>query len=89
MPALITFLHSLTNFTLNFYSSIGAPSLQDANTETCETFKSRSAPVIAKAQLSHNEELRKSKISWWRKLWDDDSPDSLTLESSGPEELNF
>lgn len=55
----------------------------------CEMFKSRSAPVIAKAQLSHNEALRNHKLSWWKKLWDGESHDNLHLESSGQEELNF
>jgi hypothetical protein len=65
--------------------------LQDASSETIDAFKSRSAPVIAKAQLSHNEELRRRREPWWKKLWDEDSTDGLhfDLKDNQEEQLNF
>ena len=68
-----------------------APTLQEVTPDILDAFTSRSAPVIARAQQCHNEEMRRLKLPWWKKLWDEDE-----LEGTGErpkadenEQLNF
>ena len=60
-------------------SSTGAPKLHEVTSDLLDSFTSRSAPVIARAQQCHNEEMRRFKLPWWKKLWDEDAVD-LTWE---------
>ena len=67
-----------------------APKLHDATPEMLDAFKSRSAPVMAKAQRSHKEDMRTYRLPWWKKLWEEDSVDPLAPKTTDPDlELNF
>ena len=68
-----------------------APTLQEVTPDILDAFTSRSAPVIARAQQCHNKDMRRLKLPWWKKLWDEDE-----LEGAGErpkadesEQLNF
>ena len=52
---------------------------------------SRSAPVIARAQQCHNEEMRQLKLPWWKKLWDEDEVEwtNKRMKAVDNEQLNF
>lgn len=68
-----------------------APQLHEVTNDILDAFTSRSAPVIARAQQCHNEEMRRLKLPWWKKLWDEDE---LEGTRGGPkpdetEQLNF
>ena len=72
-------------------SSTAAPKLHEVTSDMLDSFTSRSAPVIARAQQCHNEEMRRLKLPWWKKLWDEDAVD-LTGEkprAQKEEQLNF
>ncbi|KAM6945732.1 IQ calmodulin-binding motif-containing protein 1 [Aplochiton taeniatus] len=49
-----------------------APSLSEATEPDCQLFRSRSAPVAARARQSHNALLRSGRRPWWRTLGDED-----------------
>lgn len=51
---------------------LAAPKLQEVTPDVLDGFTSRSAPVIARAQQCHNEEMRRLKLPWWKKLWDEE-----------------
>lgn len=71
--------------------STAAPKLHEVTSDMLDSFTSRSAPVIARAQQCHNEEMRRLKLPWWKKLWDEDAVD-LTGDKPGAqkeEQLNF
>ena len=56
-----------------------------------DSFTSRSAPVIARAQQCHNEEMRGLKLPWWKKLWDEEEAEGLGERpgSQDDEQFNF
>ena len=71
-------------------ASSAAPKHHEFTTDMVDAFTSRSAPVIVKAQRCHNEDMRKHRLPWWKKLWEDDNVDPLTPRTKDPElELNF
>ncbi|KAJ7369736.1 IQ calmodulin-binding motif-containing protein [Desmophyllum pertusum] len=70
---------------------LAAPKLHEVTPDILDSFTSRSAPVIARAQQCHNEEMRRLKLPWWKKLWDEQEVDG-TGERPGAqddEQLNF
>lgn len=70
-----------------------APKLHEITPDMLDSFTSRSAPVIARAQQCHNEEMRKIKLPWWKKLWDEEEVDGTgakeNQETRDDEQLNF
>ena len=68
-----------------------APTLQEVTPDIQDAFTSRSAPVIARAQQCHNEEMRRLKLPWWKKLWDEDELEGTgeRLKADENEQLNF
>ena len=71
--------------------SAAAPKLHEVTPDMLDSFTSRSAPVIARAQQCHNEEMRRLKLPWWKKLWDEDRLDGPGDKPGTQEEeqLNF
>lgn len=71
--------------------SAAAPKLHEVTPDMLDSFTSRSAPVIARAQQCHNEEMRRLKLPWWKKLWDEDEADGPGEKpgAQGEEQLNF
>ena len=67
------------------------PKLHEVTPDVLDGFMSRSAPVIARAQQSHNEEMRQIKLPWWRKLWDEDEVEwtEKRTRAVDKEQLNF
>ena len=67
------------------------PKLHEVTPVVLEGFMSRSAPVIARAQQCHNEEMRQIKLPWWRKLWDEDEVEwtDKRTRAVDKEQLNF
>ncbi|XP_064826431.1 IQ calmodulin-binding motif-containing protein 1 [Oncorhynchus masou masou] len=51
---------------------LNAPSLSVATVTDCDVFRSRSAPVAARARQSHNALLQAGRLPWWKMLGDDD-----------------
>ncbi|KAJ7347145.1 IQ calmodulin-binding motif-containing protein, partial [Desmophyllum pertusum] len=47
---------------------LAAPKLYEVTPDILDSFTSRSAPVIARAQQCHNEEMRRLKLPWWKKI---------------------
>ncbi|XP_078378512.1 IQ calmodulin-binding motif-containing protein 1-like [Oculina patagonica] len=72
---------------------LAAPKLHEISPDVLDSFTSRSAPVIARAQQCHNEEMRKLKLPWWKKLWDEEEVDGTgareNQEARDNEQLNF
>ena len=70
-----------------------APKLHEITPDMLDSFTSRSAPVIARAQQCHNEEMRKLKLPWWKKLWDEEDADGTRARENqvelDDEQLNF
>ena len=70
-----------------------APKLHEITPDMLDSFTSRSAPVIARAQQCHNEEMRKLKLPWWKKLWDEEDVDETRARENqveqDNEQLNF
>lgn len=58
---------------------MNAPSLSDASTTDWELFRSRSAPVAARARQSHNAIIQAAKLPWWKTLGNKD--DLIGLDS--------
>ena len=69
----------------------GAPKLHEVTSDIFDAFTSRSAPVITRAQQCHNEEMRRLKLPWWKKLWDEDELEGTgeRLKAEDNERLNF
>ena len=77
-----------------FFVCIAAPKLGEAtlSPDVIGSFNSNSAPVVARAQWNHNEEMRRHKQPWWKKLWDETEnldPMASRLSRESDEELNF
>ncbi|XP_045553995.1 IQ calmodulin-binding motif-containing protein 1 isoform X4 [Salmo salar] len=51
---------------------LNAPSLSVATATDCDVFRSRSAPVAARARQSHNALLQAGRLPWWKMLGDGD-----------------
>ncbi|XP_020338012.2 IQ calmodulin-binding motif-containing protein 1 isoform X1 [Oncorhynchus kisutch] len=51
---------------------LNAPSLSVATVTDCDVFRSRSAPVAARARQSHNALLQAGRLPWWKMLGDGD-----------------
>lgn len=70
---------------------LAPPKLHEVTPDVLDGFMSRSAPVIARAQQSHNEEMRQIKLPWWRKLWDEDEVEwtEKRTRAVDKEQLNF
>jgi len=70
---------------------LGAPKLHEVTSDILDAFTSRSAPVITRAQQCHNEEMRRLKLPWWKKLWDEDELEGTgeRLKAEDNERLNF
>nr|XP_046191033.1 IQ calmodulin-binding motif-containing protein 1-like isoform X3 [Oncorhynchus gorbuscha] len=51
---------------------LNAPSLSVATVTDCDVFRSRSAPVAARARQSHNALLQSGRLPWWKMLGDGD-----------------
>lgn len=70
---------------------LAAPKLHEVTLDMLDSFASRSAPVTARAQQCHNEEMRRLKLPWWKKLWDEDRVDGPGDKPGAQEEdqLNF
>lgn len=71
--------------------SAAAPKLHEVIPDMLDSFTSRSAPVITRAQQCHNEEMRRLKLPWWKKLWDEDQVDGPGDKPGAQEDeqLNF
>ena len=71
--------------------SAASPKLHEVTPDMLDSFTSRSAPVIARAQQCHNEKMRRLKLPWWKKLWDEDQVDGLGDKpvAQEDEQLNF
>ena len=71
--------------------SAAAPKLHEVTPDMLDSLTSRSTPVIARAQQCHNEEMRRLKLPWWKKLWDEDPVDGPGEKPGAQEEeqLNF
>lgn len=76
---------------MHYVFSAAAPKLHEVTPDMLDSFTSRSAPVIARAQQCHNEEMRRLKLPWWKKLWDEDAVDGTGEKPGAQEEekLNF
>lgn len=70
---------------------LAAPKLHEVTSDILDSFTSRSAPVIARAQQRHNEEMRSLKLPWWKKLWDEEEVEGPGERpgSQDEEQLNF
>ena len=71
--------------------SAAGPKLYEVTPDLLDSFTSRSAPVIARAQQCHNEEMRRLKLPWWKKLWDEDAVEGPGGKPGAEEQerLNF
>lgn len=70
---------------------LAAPKLHEVTPDILDSFASRSAPVIARAQQCHNEEMHRLKLPWWKKLWDEEEVEGPRERpgSQDEEQLNF
>ncbi|PFX32443.1 IQ calmodulin-binding motif-containing protein 1 [Stylophora pistillata] len=70
---------------------LAAPKLHEVSPDILDSFASRSAPVIARAQQCHNEEMHRLKLPWWKKLWDEEEVEGPRERpgSQDEEQLNF
>ena len=63
----------LNQYIMSF--SAAAPKLHEVTPDMLDSLTSRSTPVIARAQQCPNEEMRRLKLPWWKKLWDENAVD--------------
>ena len=79
----------LNQYIMSF--SAAAPKLHAVTPDMLDSLTSRSTPVIARAQQCPNEEMRRLKLPWWKKLWDEDPVDGPGEKPGAQEEqqLNF
>lgn len=70
---------------------LAAPKLHQVSPDSLDAFTSRSAPVITRAQQCHNEDMRRLKLPWWKKLWDEDDAERNDDKEKAEdiEQLNF
>lgn len=70
---------------------LAAPKLHEVSPDSLDAFTSRSAPVITRAQQCHNEDMRRLKLPWWKKLWDEDDAERNDDKEKAEdiEQLNF
>ncbi|XP_038835907.1 IQ calmodulin-binding motif-containing protein 1 [Salvelinus namaycush] len=70
---------------------LNAPSLSVATVTDCVVFRSRSAPVAARARQSHNALLQAGRLPWWKMLGDGDitCPESDSVHKDHPLEAEF
>ncbi|XP_046886949.1 IQ calmodulin-binding motif-containing protein 1-like [Hypomesus transpacificus] len=68
---------------------MNAPAVSVASTADCEMFRSRSAPVAARARQSHNAILQGAKLPWWKMLGNDNEFIGLDSESELPGHLEI
>lgn len=66
-----------------------SPKLHEVTPDILDSFTSRSAPVIARAQQCHNEEMRGLKLPWWKKLWDEEEAEGLGERPGSQEDEQF
>lgn len=78
-------------YILEFNSFLAAPKLHEVSPDSLDAFTSRSAPVITRAQQCHNEDMRRLKLPWWKKLWDEDDAERNDDKEKAEdiEQLNF